>query len=119
MSIAHSVEVEQLEKLDISHHGVLSYSFAPAILMHVAVHPLDHDGLVVVQQLVPLDLVLTESHLQRPCAVIPRHGMTTVYLGHSFGHMPVGLHALEHDLNVVWQSVPLDLVLAEPHLWRP
>ena len=63
VSVAHSIEVEQLEQLDVSHHGVLSHSFAPPILMHVAVHPLDHDGLVVVQQLVPLDLILAEAHL--------------------------------------------------------
>lgn len=63
MGIAHSIEVELLQELDVSQHGVFSHSFTPAVLMHVAVHALDHDGLVVVQQLPPLDLILSKAHL--------------------------------------------------------
>lgn len=66
--IAYSVEVELLQKLDVSQHGVFSHSFAPAVLVHVAVYTLDHDGLVVVQQLPPLDLILAKPHLGRHCS---------------------------------------------------
>lgn len=63
MRIAHSIEIELLEQLDVSQHGVFSHSLAPAVLMHVAVDTLDHDGLIVVQQLPPSDLILPEPHL--------------------------------------------------------
>lgn len=64
MCIAHSIEVELLQQLDVSHHGLLCDCLASSVLMHVAVDTLDHDGLVVVQQLVSLDLILTKPHLQ-------------------------------------------------------
>lgn len=63
MGIAHSIEVELLQELDISQHGVFGHGFAPAVLVHVAIHTLDHDRPVVVQQLPPLDLILSEAHL--------------------------------------------------------
>ncbi len=63
--IAHSIEVELLEQFDVSQHGVLSDSFASPVLVHVAVHSLDHDGPVVVQQLPPLDLILAEANLHK------------------------------------------------------
>lgn len=63
--ITHSVEVELLEQFDVSQHGVLGDSFASPVLVHVAVHSLDHDGPVVVQQLPPPDLILTEAHLRK------------------------------------------------------
>lgn len=63
VGIAHSIEVELLEQGDVSQHRVFSHSFAPPVLVHVAVHPLDHDGLVVVQQLPPPDLILPKPHL--------------------------------------------------------
>jgi len=63
--IAHSIEVELLEQFDVSQHGFLSDSFASPVLVHVAVHSLDHDGLVVVQQLPPLDLILAEANLHK------------------------------------------------------
>lgn len=69
VGIAHSIEVELLEELDVSHHGLFRNSFAPAVFMHVPVHALDHDGLVVVQQLVPLDLILAEPHLHITCHI--------------------------------------------------
>ena len=61
--IADSIEVELLKQLDVSHHGILGDCLAPPVLMHVAVDALDHDGLVVVQQLMPLDLILAEPDL--------------------------------------------------------
>ena len=63
--IAHSIEVELLEQFDVSQHGFLGDSFASPVLMHVAVHSLDHDGLVVVQQLPPPDLILAEANLRK------------------------------------------------------
>lgn len=63
--IAHSIEVEVLEQFDVSQHGFLSDSFASPVLVHVAVHSLDHDGLVVVQQLPPLYLILAETNLHK------------------------------------------------------
>ena len=63
--IAHSIEIELLEQFDVSQHGFLSDSFASPVLMHVAVHSLDHDGLVVVQQLLPLYLILAEANLHK------------------------------------------------------
>ena len=63
--VAHSIEVELLEQFDVSQHGVLGDSFASPVLVHVAVHSLDHDGLVVVQQLPPLDLILAEANLHK------------------------------------------------------
>ena len=65
MCIAHSIEVELLEQFDVSQHGVLGDSFASPVLVHVAVHSLDHDGLVVVQQLPPPDLILAEANLHK------------------------------------------------------
>ena len=67
--IAYSIEVELLEQLYVSQHGVLCDSLAPPLLVHVAVHSLDHDGHVVVQQLPTLDLILPESnlHQRRAC----------------------------------------------------
>lgn len=69
--IAHSIKVELLEQFDVSQHGFLSDSFASPVLVHVAVHSLDHDGPVVVQQLPPLDFILAEAnlHQQQPCDI--------------------------------------------------
>lgn len=64
VGIAHSVEVELLEQLDVRQHGVFGDSFAPPLLMHVTVDPFDHNGPVVMQQLPPLYLILAEPHLQ-------------------------------------------------------
>ena len=51
-----------------------SHSFA---LMHVGLHALEH-GLFVVQQLVPLDLVLAKSHLQGTHCTVFTHSATAV-----------------------------------------
>lgn len=75
--VAHSVEVELLEQLDVSQHGLLRDGFAPSVLVHVAVHALDHDGHVVVQQLATLDFILAKAHLIHTDTVASRYCSST------------------------------------------
>ena len=61
---AHSVEVELLEEEDVIQHALLRDSLAPALIMLMPVHALDHDGLPVHKELPSFYDNVPETHLQ-------------------------------------------------------
>ena len=65
MGATDSVEVELLQEGDVPQHSRFSNGLPPPLVMLMPANALEKNRAVVVQELVPLDLVALESHLQR------------------------------------------------------
>ena len=63
---SHGIEVQLLQEEDIREHAFFCQSFSPALIMFVATHTLKQNRLIVVQQLLALDLIPLEAHLDAP-----------------------------------------------------
>lgn len=62
---ANCVEIELLEKRDITQHALLSDGLSSSLIMLVPTHPFDQDRTIVVQKIVILDLIPLEADLHK------------------------------------------------------